>query len=90
MGLRPIRDHRSNVTLTHWDDLAAREKAGNSRSARTIVFNVNAGVCLFNYTTPPAGKSVKVLVTLKDDGGIDFGGNDTAEVILNFTSTGVR
>jgi len=179
------RDHRSNVTLSHWDELAARKKAGNSRSARTIAFNVNVGVgiilngeekedesclkpgdvasivylegkggyphfiralrfnfppvygelvstgagtaelrgiddgnlivdqeitvtarscnplrmpdpnitykdgvCVFNYTPPPAAETVKVLVTLKDDGGTDFGGNDTTEVILHFTSTG--
>ncbi len=181
------RDFRSNVTLSHWDELAARKKAGNSRTARTMTFNVNVGVgiflngeekgdesclkpgdvasivylegkdgyphfiralrfnfppvfgelvntrpgtaelrgidddnlivdqeitvsakssspptmpdpnityqdgvCVFNYTPPPAGQTVKVLVTLKDDGGIDFGGNDTTQVILNFTSAGCR
>ena len=172
------RDHRSNVTLSHWDDLAARQKAGNSTSARMIAFNVNVGiflngeekedesclkpgdvasivylegkggyphfiralrfnfppvfgnlvntgpgraelrgiddgnlivdqeitvtarslspartpdpditykdgVCVFDYTPLSAGETVKVLVTLKDDGGTDFGGNDTTEVIAS-------
>jgi len=41
------RDFRSSVTLNHWDELAARKKAGNSKSARTMVFRVNVGVGIF-------------------------------------------
>jgi len=41
------RDFRSNVSLSHWDELAARKAAGNSIKARTKVFNVNVGVGIF-------------------------------------------
>ncbi len=181
------RDHRSSVTLSYWEDLAARKKAGNSRSARTMVFNVNVGVgiflngeeeederclkpgdiasivylvgkdgyphfiralrfnfppvygelvhtgagtaelrgiddgnliveqsitvtakslnpsrmpdpvvtykggvCTFQYAPPPVGQIVKVLVTLRDDGGTDFGGQDTTESVIEFTGRGVN
>ncbi|RLC50011.1 MAG: hypothetical protein DRH79_08230 [Candidatus Cloacimonadota bacterium] len=46
------------------------------------------GVCTFTYTPPPAGETVDVKVTLKDDGGTDFGGNDATKLTLKFTADG--
>jgi len=52
------------------------------------VVHYKKGVCTFAYTPPPAGETVSVRVTLKDNGGTDFGGNDTTEIMLKITADG--
>jgi len=69
------RDHRHRVTGIHWDDLAARKKAGNSKSARTLTFNVNVGVGIFLNGEEKEDESclkigdVASIVYLEDKGG---------------------
>ena len=69
------RDHRSGITLGHWSDLAARKKAGNSKSARTLTFKVNVGVGIFLNGDEQADETclkvgdVASIVYLDDKGG---------------------
>ena len=40
-------DDDSGTAEAHWDDIAAREAAGNTVPARTLVFDINVGVGIF-------------------------------------------
>ena len=59
----------------HFDDLAARKKAGNSKSARTLTFKVNVGVGIFLNGDEQADETclkvgdVASIVYLDDKGG---------------------
>lgn len=69
------RDFRSNVSLSHWDELAARKEAGNSVEARTKAFTVNVGVAVFLNGEEQQNESslepgdVASIVYLEDKGG---------------------